>query len=253
MYSSDDQVYVDGGWDYRLDEEVAKYPDKIYCVWFNDGWEAENFCTFPIVSSQWIETLGYFMFPFFEHFFIDSWIWLLAKSLDRAIYIPEILVEHRHWKIGKSEKDDTYERNATSLGDDRHARDRAIIDKFERYFYADVELLKSLMRQDHTNLYTLSNLTRLNREPQEIQLSDKGPRVINDPINSLHETFREALKYQRDGQLDLAVKFYKLFLSSVPDQTDALNNLGVCLIELDRPHEATNILLEALELSLIHI
>ena len=146
MYSSDDQVYVDGGWDYRLDEEVAKYPDNIYCVWFNDGWEAENFCTFPIVSSQWIETLGYFMFPFFEHFFIDSWIWLLAKSLDRAIYIPEILVEHRHWKIGKSEKDDTYERNATSLGDDRHARDRAIIDKFERYFYADVELLKSLMR-----------------------------------------------------------------------------------------------------------
>ena len=33
----------------------------------------------------------------------------------------------------------------------------------------------------------------------------------------------------------------------MPDQTDALNNLGVCLIELDRPHEATNILLEALE------
>ena len=86
------------------------------------------------------------MFPFFEHFFIDSWIWLLAKSLDRAIYIPEILVEHRHWKIGKSDKDETYERNATSLGTSRHARDRAIIDKFERYFHADVELLKSVIR-----------------------------------------------------------------------------------------------------------
>ena len=89
----------------------------------------------------------YFLFPFFEHFFTDTWIWMLAKSVDRAIYIPEILVEHRHWKIGKSEKDETYERNATKENDSRHARDRALINKFERYFLADVDLLKSNILQ----------------------------------------------------------------------------------------------------------
>ena len=70
---------------------------------------------------------------------------MLAKSVDRAIYIPEVLAEHRHWKNGKSDKDKTYERNATSRGDSRHARDRALIDKFERYFLADVKLLQEAM------------------------------------------------------------------------------------------------------------
>ena len=148
MYCSDDQVYISADWDLRLDQEVAKYADNIYCMWFNDGWESKNFCTFPIVSRKWFETLGYFFFPFFEHFFTDTWIWMLAKSVDRAIYIPEILVEHRHWKIGKSEKDETYERNATKENDSRHARDRALINKFERYFLADVDLLKRAMLHD---------------------------------------------------------------------------------------------------------
>ena len=147
MYSSDDQVYIGDDWDLRLDQEISQYADNIYCMWFNDGWESKNFCTFPIVSRQWVETLGYFFFPFFEHFFTDTWIWMLAKSIDRAIYIPEILVEHRHWKIGKSEKDETYERNATKENDSRHARDRALINKFERYFLADVDLLKSTILQ----------------------------------------------------------------------------------------------------------
>jgi len=57
-----------------------------------------------------------------------------------------VLIEHRHWKIGKSEKDETYQRNATSNGDSRHARDRAVIDQFERYFLADVKLLENSIR-----------------------------------------------------------------------------------------------------------
>ena len=145
LYSSDDQIYIDQGWDVKLDEEVNKYADQIYCIWFNDAWESENFCTFPIVSRKWVETLGYFLFPFFEHFFTDTWVWMLAKTVNRAIYMPEVLVEHRHWKVGKSEKDETYLRNATTENTSRHARDRAIIDKFERYFLADVELLEKHM------------------------------------------------------------------------------------------------------------
>jgi hypothetical protein len=142
MTANDDQVYIDSGWDDRLDIETAKYPDGIYCMWFNDDWESQNFCTFPIVSRRWVETLGYLQFPFFEHFFADSWIWMLAKSVDRAVYLDDVLVEHRHWKSGKSEVDDTYERNSTDSGDSRYSRDRDVIDRFERYFLADVEALE---------------------------------------------------------------------------------------------------------------
>lgn len=148
MTANDDQVYIDKGWDARLDREIAGFPDGIFCMWFNDGWEAENFCTFPILSRRWVETLGYLQFPFFEHFFADAWIWMLAKAVGRDHYISDVLVEHRHWKTGKSEMDTTYERHATDEAapeDSRHVRDRAVIDKFERYFLADVEALKAAM------------------------------------------------------------------------------------------------------------
>jgi hypothetical protein len=32
MTSNDDQVFIDKGWDDRLDLEIAKYPDGIFCM-----------------------------------------------------------------------------------------------------------------------------------------------------------------------------------------------------------------------------
>jgi glycosyl transferase/beta-hydroxylase protein BlmF len=145
LISNDDQVFIDHGWDARLDKEINKFPDSIFCIWFNDKWESRNFCTFPILSRKWIETLGYLQFPFFEHFFTDAWIWMLAKAIGRDHYIDDIVIEHRHWKTGKSEKDATYTKHLTTEGKSRHARDRSVIDRFERYFHADVEALKKVM------------------------------------------------------------------------------------------------------------
>ena len=71
---------------------------------------------------------------------------MLAKCVDRAIYIPEIVVEHRHWKTGKVAKDETYRQNETKPDDSRYIRDREVIDRFERYFLADVELLQNSMK-----------------------------------------------------------------------------------------------------------
>jgi len=145
MTSNDDQVFIDQGWDARLDKEIEKYQDDIFCMWFNDNWESQNFCTFPIISRKWVETLGYFQFPFFEHYFVDAWIWMLAKAIGRENYIDDIIVEHRHWKTGKSQKDATYNLHLSNEKGSKYARDRSVIDKFERYFHADVEALKNVM------------------------------------------------------------------------------------------------------------
>ena len=146
LTSNDDQVFISPGWDTRLDDEIGHYPDNIFCLWFNDEWESEKFCTFPIVSRKWIETLGYLQFPFFEHYFADAWIWMLAKAIDRTHYIGDIIVEHRHWKTGKSPKDPTYEKHLTIEGGSTNSRDRTVIDKFERYFLADVEALQQAIK-----------------------------------------------------------------------------------------------------------
>ena len=145
LISNDDQVFIDQGWDARLDQEIIKFPDQVFCMWFNDKWESKNFCTFPILSRKWIETWGYLQFPFFEHFFTDAWIWMLARAIGRDHYIDDIIVEHRHWKTGKSEKDATYKKHLTTESKSKYARDRSIIDKFERYFHADIDALQRVM------------------------------------------------------------------------------------------------------------
>ena len=55
-------------------------------------------------------------------------------------------VEHRHCKTGKVAKDETYKLNENTPGDSRYARDRKVIDQFERYFLADVALLQNAMK-----------------------------------------------------------------------------------------------------------
>jgi len=140
MIANDDQVFVDKNWDIRIDEEVAKFPDEIYCMWFNEGRYHETICTFPIVSRKWVDTLGYIEPFLFEHFNCDLWTWQIGKMIDRLHYIPDILVEHLHPDTGKSTADDTTERN---LKGGRPERDRIIFAKFERYRVLDASLLKA--------------------------------------------------------------------------------------------------------------
>ncbi|MEE2745792.1 MAG: tetratricopeptide repeat protein [Pseudomonadota bacterium] len=59
--------------------------------------------------------------------------------------------------------------------------------------------------------------------------------------------FRQALSDQNSGQYLDAIQNYREFLNLVPYQIDAMNNMAVCLIELDRSKEAADILLEALQ------
>jgi FkbM family methyltransferase len=109
IMAADDQTYSDRGWDDRLDQEVKKFPDQIFCMWFNDGHWGEKLCTFPIVSRKWCLTLGYFTTGIFECLYDDLWIMDLAKRIDRLHYIPDVLTEHFHWSYGKAAIDTTYQ------------------------------------------------------------------------------------------------------------------------------------------------
>jgi glycosyl transferase/beta-hydroxylase protein BlmF len=145
MIANDDQVYVDKNWDVRIDEEAAKFPDDIYCMWFNEGRYREKICTFPILSRKWVDTLGYIEPFLFEHFNCDLWTWQIGQMIDRLHYIPDILVEHLHPDTGKAAADETTERN---LKGGRPERDKTIFTKFERYRVLDASLLKDVIEAD---------------------------------------------------------------------------------------------------------
>jgi hypothetical protein len=142
MIANDDQIFRTKGWDLRIDEEAARFPDGIFCMWFDDGRYREKICTFPILGRRWVETLGYIEPPLFEHFNCDLWTWQIAQMIGRTHYIGDVLVEHQHPDTGKMAADATTQRN---LAGGRPDRDRAMFVKFERYRILDAEKLRGIL------------------------------------------------------------------------------------------------------------
>jgi hypothetical protein len=96
IMANDDQVYVDYGWDTRLDHEAEKYPDGVYCMWFDDGGYGADHCTFPMISRTWYKAVGYYAPGIFEFIHNDTWIWDIGKRVGREHYIPGVFIEHLH-------------------------------------------------------------------------------------------------------------------------------------------------------------
>ena len=146
MMANDDQVYVQSGWDERLDQATADYPDGIYCMWFDDGINAGRHCAFPIVSRRWYESLDYFTPGVFEFIANDTWIMDVGRKVGRLHYIGDILVEHRHFSVGKSEFDETYRRHRENEQKQRIARDMFVLERTEAIRERDARRLRALMK-----------------------------------------------------------------------------------------------------------
>lgn len=150
IMAADDQTYDTPGWDVRLDAEIQKFPDNIFCMWFNDGHWGEKLCTFPIVSRRWYTTLGYFTTGMFECLYDDLWIMDIGRILGRLHYIPDILTEHYHWSYGKSDIDPTYERHQVNAEGKLKPAVQRDLDLFKRtthYRELDARRLAAIMKR----------------------------------------------------------------------------------------------------------
>lgn len=111
VMANDDEVWITKGWDRRLNEEADKFPDDIYCIYFDDGSNRYRNCSFPMVSRKWYDTLGYFTPGIFEFAANDIWIENIARIINRLHYVSDVLIEHRHFLFNKSKMDETYKKN----------------------------------------------------------------------------------------------------------------------------------------------
>lgn len=130
MMGNDDLYHETPGWDTRLDQEVAKFPDEIYCIWFNDKHKGEKLCTFPTVSRKWYETVGYFSPGIFEFFFNDTWVQDIGQRIGRLHYIPDVIIEHQHWTYGY-QADNTTARHRKGNGAGKNNRDKIVFQEKE--------------------------------------------------------------------------------------------------------------------------
>jgi len=110
MMGNDDLIFRDKHWAERLQEVLPSTEIGVAC--FDDGINGGKHFAFPIMTRAWYEAVGQFTAEVFTFGFHDTWIFDIAKRVNRAFYIGDVLIEHIHPTTGKRPADKTFnERN----------------------------------------------------------------------------------------------------------------------------------------------
>lgn len=126
MWTADD-VKPHPGW---LDKGLAcfrkHFPDGLGLVALNDLHCKEQTAGHAITTRQFLWVLfGQRYLPAgFRHFFLDTMISDWSKHINRHHFCEESVLEHMHWRVGKSDRDATNERNETTGADDKGLKDQ---------------------------------------------------------------------------------------------------------------------------------
>lgn len=108
MQCGDDIRFRTRDWDKMVRDAFNQVPDKIAFVFGYDGIHPMGkFGTHGFLHRQWMDVVGYFLPPYFEADYCDTWINEVAKSIDRYIFI-DVFTEHLHYTIGKHDLDITH-------------------------------------------------------------------------------------------------------------------------------------------------
>lgn len=120
MHSGDDILFRTDHWDTYIRLVFSKYSDRIVFVFGDDTAIHKNpFGTHGFLHRNWVKVIGYFVPPYFSSDYNDTWLNEVSGALGRKIYIPDIITEHMHYTLGKSEIDqNTLERL------ERHQKDK---------------------------------------------------------------------------------------------------------------------------------
>jgi hypothetical protein len=111
----DDMVFKTKDWDLALLEEFKKMPsDKIKAVHCNDGFHGAKLAVNLFCHRKYMDILGVFMREEFKINWVDQWLHQVFSAFNRLTYRGDIMIEHRHWVLGKMQRDGTAERMAVA-------------------------------------------------------------------------------------------------------------------------------------------
>lgn len=118
MHCGDDIIFRSDAWDVLVYEAFQACADKILLVHGRDGIHDGNLATHGFLSRRWVDTVGYFVPPYFASDYNDLWLSEVADKLGRRKFIPEIYTEHMHPAANKAPIDRTHQERM-----ERHARE----------------------------------------------------------------------------------------------------------------------------------
>lgn len=117
----DDQWPRTYGWDTKVIAAMEQLDGGL--VYTDDGWMGEQTPVCPFWPAAYAREIGWLYHPDLIHLFADNTLLELSKALQRRTYLPNVLIEHVHPIIGKSEWDDSYRESNSG---DTWAHDEAV-------------------------------------------------------------------------------------------------------------------------------
>ena len=140
-FMGDDHLPITKGWDKILYEPIK---ERGYGVSYgNDLYQGQNLPTAVMMSTNIIRCLGFMSPPEQIHMFLDNFWKSVGERLDALTYFDDVIVEHLHAYVGKSELDEMYlsVNNAEVADNDGKKYGDYIYNKFEN----DVIKLKAAL------------------------------------------------------------------------------------------------------------
>lgn len=111
----DDMVFKTNGWDIELLKEFNSMPsDNIKAIHCNDGCHGAKLAVNLFCHRKYAEVLGTFMREEFKINWVDQWMHQIFSAFNRLTYRGDIMIEHRHWVLGKNIHDNTAKRMAVA-------------------------------------------------------------------------------------------------------------------------------------------
>jgi hypothetical protein len=140
MTAADDFAFRSKGWDTLVQEAFIKSKDNLILVYGSDmGSYGEKMAIYGFFHRDWIDTVGYCTFPGRGSPY-DLWSFEVAKKINRLEYLPQLAIEHIHYRQGlkKAEFDSTYSEVYKSSSS---WRPRITYNKLKRERWIDIILL----------------------------------------------------------------------------------------------------------------
>jgi hypothetical protein len=117
--AGDDHYFSSFGWDERLIDGIQNLNGPGF-AYGDDLTNGSGLCTSWMASIEVVKSLGWMALPGCEHMYIDNAILELGQETGRISYVPEAIIEHRHYLNYPALLDETY---LGSNSDEQHERD----------------------------------------------------------------------------------------------------------------------------------
>lgn len=125
MHCGDDIVFRTPGWDTIIRETFRRFDDRIVLVHGDDmSVNTDALATHGFLHRRWVETVGYFVPPYFSCDWNDVWLTEVADAIDRRVKVP-VITEHLHYTFDKRERD------ATDAEREERGREDNVVDLYK--------------------------------------------------------------------------------------------------------------------------